>query len=183
MRARVGQGHRFRGLCQALLLSMSLSRSSIAQREHITLYKKPRPQVLGSVSLDHQYRGLWHRLRGSIAHVLGLTCSDSLARRRPWQTVVKQASKHASNQASKSTLLFAPIEARATWPNTARRTRPTEHGPRRVEGRGPRHDPAPAASSCGSCGRTCRKPVARITPDVAKASANNSGASDARLTY
>ena len=39
--------------------------------------------------------------------------------------------------------IFAAIEARATWPNTARRTRPTEHGPRRVEGRGPRHNPAP----------------------------------------
>ena len=35
MRARVGQGHRFRGLCQALLLSMSLAKSSIAQREQL----------------------------------------------------------------------------------------------------------------------------------------------------
>ena len=41
-----------------------------------------------------------------------------------------QASKHASKQASKSKLLFAAIEARATWPNTARSTRHAEHGAR-----------------------------------------------------
>ena len=49
-----------------------------------------------------------HRLQGSIVHVIGLTFSDSLARRRPWQKLSsmrasKQASTPARNQSIKQT--------------------------------------------------------------------------------
>ena len=60
-----------------------------------------------------------------------------LGRRQPTLRLSKQ-----KNYRTIRTVLAA-IEARATWPNTARRRRPTEHGPHRVEGWGPRHDPAP----------------------------------------